>query len=72
MHAYMALQFNLLLLQLLSGSADSTVRLWDVDDKSVGGCKALRKFSGHEGTVLVTRFLGLHTAVSGSADCTLR
>lgn len=56
--------------QALSGSTDSTVRLWDVDESA--GCKALCKFVGHTEPVNVVRFVGLHTAVSGSNDRTLR
>lgn len=35
---------------------DSTVRLWDINEAK--GCKALRKFSGHEGSV------GVRTVIS--------
>ena len=33
---------------------DCTVRLWDINEAS--GCKALRKFSGHEGSVGVSQY----------------
>eukprot|EP00903_Cladosiphon_okamuranus_P012628 g11814.t1 len=55
---------------ILSGAKDCTVRLWDINEAS--GCKALRKFSGHEGSVGSILKIGPFAAVSCSNDRTLR
>eukprot|EP00752_Nemacystus_decipiens_P001367 g1356.t1 len=55
---------------VLSGAKDCTVRLWDINEAS--GCKALRKFSGHEGSVGSILKIGPFAAVSCSNDRTLR
>jgi transcription initiation factor TFIID subunit 5 len=53
-----------------SGSSDGTVRLWDVNQET--GCKALRKFVGHDAGVNAVRFCSTAVAVSASNDRTLR
>ncbi|CAN0205111.1 unnamed protein product, partial [Ectocarpus sp. 12 AP-2014] len=55
---------------VLSGAKDCTVRLWDINEAS--GCKALRKFSGHEGSIGTILKIGPFAAVSCSNDRTLR
>jgi WD40 repeat protein len=51
--------------RLLSGGADSTIRVWDV---AGGGGKCIHALSGHCGWVTEAHFWGPNTIVSGSTD----
>jgi WD40 repeat protein len=55
--------------QVLSGSLDKTLRLWEVEGD---GGKALRKFSGHEGGISAACFVDSSLVISGAADATIR
>jgi WD40 repeat protein len=53
--------------QLLSGSADGSVRLWDAETG-----KELRRIDAHQGGVISAAFLTKDQAASGGADSTIR
>jgi len=61
---------------LLSGSQDSTVRLWDMTESGSAvvnsAVSALRVFKGHSGPISCVKQLGRQSAVSASADRTIR
>lgn len=53
--------------QFLTASADSTAKLWDVEQS-----RLISSFDGHEDAVFNAQFVDRHTLLTCSADCTAK